>query len=74
VTELDVPLHAGSFDEWWERTSSLAGPLSAVLAAMPAPGRDALTARLREATSAYATRDGLDLPGVALVASGTVAR
>jgi SAM-dependent methyltransferase len=74
VTEVDVPLHAASFDEWWQRTSSLAGPLSAVLASMPSPGRDALRARLRTATSAYATADGIDLPGVALAASGRVAR
>jgi SAM-dependent methyltransferase len=70
VAEVEVPLRAGSFEEWWTRTSSLAGPLTAVLASMPEAARSSLTARLRETTSAYATAEGMDFPGVALLASG----
>jgi SAM-dependent methyltransferase len=71
VGELAVPLRAGSFDEWFARTSAIAGPLAARLAAMPEPARDALRDRLRDATAEYATpAGGLDIPGVALVASG----
>jgi SAM-dependent methyltransferase len=73
VGELAVPLRAGSFDEWFARTSAIAGPLAARLAAMPEAARDALRSRLREATAPYVTpAGGLDIPGVALVASGHV--
>ena len=69
VTEIAVPLRAASFEEWWRRTSALAGPLAAILAALPEPAERALEARLREATRAYATPAGLELPGVSLIAS-----
>jgi SAM-dependent methyltransferase len=69
VRELPVPLRATSFEEWWTRTSALAGPLSAIRAALPEPAVQALTARLREATRAYETAAGLEFPGVSLVAS-----
>jgi SAM-dependent methyltransferase len=68
--ELAVPLRAASFEEWWKRTSALAGPLSAILASLPEPAREALSGRLREATRAYATPNGgLELPGVTLIAA-----
>jgi SAM-dependent methyltransferase len=68
--ELAVPLRAGSFDEWWTRTSALAGPLAAVLRSLPDPARVAIRARLREATRTYEVADGaLELPGVSLLAT-----
>jgi ubiquinone/menaquinone biosynthesis C-methylase UbiE len=71
VEEVAVPLRAGSFDEWFTRTSAIAGPLAARLAAMPDSARAALRARLRTGTAPYATAGGgLDIPGVSLVASG----
>lgn len=70
VGELRVPLRAASFDEWWARTTAIAGPLAKRLAAMPEPARQALRARLREDTRPYATGDGIEIPGVTLVASG----
>jgi ubiquinone/menaquinone biosynthesis C-methylase UbiE len=71
VGELAVPLRAGSFDEWFARTTAIAGPLAARLAAMPDAARAALRARLEGATAAYATpAGGLDIPGLSLVASG----
>lgn len=69
VTEVAVPLRAGSFDEWWRRTSALAGPLSAILAALPDAAIDAIRTRLEAGIAPYETRDGLDLPGVALLAT-----
>jgi enediyne biosynthesis protein CalE5 len=70
VSELEAPLRAGSFDEWWTRTTALAGPLAKLLAALPAEGRDRIVANLREATAVYAATDGsLELPGVTLLAS-----
>jgi ubiquinone/menaquinone biosynthesis C-methylase UbiE len=70
VSELDSPLPAGSFDEWWTRTSALAGPLAKLLAALPAEANDRIVANLREATTPYRTPSGgLELPGVTLLAS-----
>ena len=69
VSELAVPLRAGSFEEWWMRTTALAGPLAAILPTLPGPARDAVAARLREAARAYETAAGIELPGLALIAS-----
>jgi SAM-dependent methyltransferase len=69
VTELSVPLIAGSFDEWWSRTSTIAGPLAKRLAALPEPAQQALRARLLEATRPYVTPNGIEFPGVTLLAS-----
>jgi SAM-dependent methyltransferase len=69
VTEVPVPLHATSFEEWWARTSSLAGPLARILADLPEPVTAALRARLREAVRPYETPAGLDFPGVSLLAT-----
>ena len=69
INELPTPLRAGSFEEWWARTSSLAGPLTKILAGLPEEARQALQARLREAVAAYTTADGVEIPGVTLIAS-----
>jgi ubiquinone/menaquinone biosynthesis C-methylase UbiE len=73
VEELDLPLRAISFTDWWERTSALAGPLAALLATLPAPAMAALRDRARDLAEPYTTPDGLEFPGLALVASGRVA-
>ncbi len=71
VGALSVPLRTASFDEWWGRTSALAGPLSAILAAMPEEGVQALRERARAALRPYETASGgLDLPGETLIAAG----
>jgi SAM-dependent methyltransferase len=71
VTELAVPLRAGSFDERWAGTSALVGPLAAILASMPEAGVQALRERAREAARPYETGSGgLDFPGVTLIAAG----
>jgi ubiquinone/menaquinone biosynthesis C-methylase UbiE len=70
VTELPVPLRAASFEEWWSRTTAIAGPLASRLAALPEPARQALRVRLQEDTRPYLTADGLEIPGVTLLASG----
>ena len=72
VEELPAPAQAASFDEWWERTSALAGPLSTILASLPAQTLGAITARLRTLTASYETAAGVELPGVVLVATGRV--
>jgi enediyne biosynthesis protein CalE5 len=73
VSELPTPLRAGSFEEWWTRTRALAGPLTAILAGLPAEATEAIERRLREAVEPYAGRDGLELPGVTLLAMGRAA-
>jgi SAM-dependent methyltransferase len=71
VGALSVPLRTASFDEWWGRTSALAGPLSAILASMPEEGVHALRERARAAVRPYETAaGGLDLPGETLIAAG----
>ena len=71
VGALSVPLRSASFDEWWRRTSALAGPLSAILASMPEEGVQALRERARTAVRPYETvTGGLDLPGETLIAAG----
>jgi SAM-dependent methyltransferase len=69
VSELSVPLRSASFDEWWERTCALAGPLATILASQPAQAADRVRARAHEAVSAYETPAGLELPGVTLLAT-----
>jgi SAM-dependent methyltransferase len=70
VSELPVPLRADSFEEWWTRTSALAGPLAKMLASLPEDVAQALRVRVREATGPYETPTGLEFPGVTLLASG----
>jgi SAM-dependent methyltransferase len=70
VTEVPAPLRDASFDAWWTRTSSLAGPLAKRLAILPENARRQLRARLTEAVRPYQTPTGLDFPGVSLLAAG----
>lgn len=70
VTEHPCPMIDRSFDAWWARTCSLAGPLTARLAKMTEDQRTSLRERARAAVTAYETPDGLSFPGVTLVASG----
>jgi SAM-dependent methyltransferase len=70
VSELSVPLRAASFDEWWTRTSALAGPLARILASLPEEATRALRARVQEASAPYETPAGLEFPGVTLLAAG----
>jgi SAM-dependent methyltransferase len=68
VDELPVPTYAATIEEWWTRTSALAGPLATMLAALPEDAALALHARLQEAVTPYRTANGLEFPGVTLLA------
>jgi SAM-dependent methyltransferase len=70
VEEVQVSQVVGSADEWWQRSSSLAGSLVQLLAELPEPALRALRARAEEVVSPYRTEAGLEFPGVALVACG----
>jgi ubiquinone/menaquinone biosynthesis C-methylase UbiE len=74
VDEVEVPMSVGSFEEWWARTSALAGPLSKMLASLPDEAAGALRARVREAARPYETPAGLAFPGVTLLATARRAR
>jgi SAM-dependent methyltransferase len=69
VSELATPLRAGSFVEWWTRTSSLAGPLARVVASLPQTAQRELNARVHDAVTSYETPTGLEFPGVSLIAA-----
>jgi len=70
VTAHPCPMVDHSFDVWWARTCSLAGPLAARLANLTDTQRASLRERAREAAHPYETPNGLSFPGLALVASG----
>jgi ubiquinone/menaquinone biosynthesis C-methylase UbiE len=71
VEEVPVPMRVDSFEEWWARTSALAGPLAAILTSPPEEAAQALLARARAATRPYETPGGeLEFPGVTLLAIG----
>ena len=69
VDPLPLPRHFASFDEWWERTGALAGPLSKILENMPPEAIDAIRERARAALAPYTAAEGLDLPAVTLLVS-----
>jgi hypothetical protein len=69
VEEFPVATTAESFDQWWARTTALAGPLARVLESMPEDAAETLKGRAREAAAPYETADGLVFPGVTLVGS-----
>jgi ubiquinone/menaquinone biosynthesis C-methylase UbiE len=67
VTEVPVPYFVASVDEWWERSTALAGPLAQRLAALPPPAKEELRARAAEAVRPFETSRGLAFPGVCLL-------
>lgn len=70
VGELPVPVRVASFDEWWARTTALAGPLARVLASLPDGAVEAVRTRLRGAVEPYEGPAGIEIPGLTLLASG----
>lgn len=70
VDEVPVPLSVASFDEWWGRTTALAGPLAKMLESMSADAAQELRGRAADAVQPYKTPAGLEFPGVTLVGAG----
>ena len=70
IEELSVPLRSPSFERWWARTADIAGPVARIIAGLDAARSAALEQHLCTATARYTTADGLELPGLALIASG----
>jgi enediyne biosynthesis protein CalE5 len=71
VEEVPTPYLAASFEEWWERTLVLAGPLRQRLASLPAGAAEALRDRARAASAPYETNGRLEFPGVSLLATAS---
>ena len=67
-----MPARAGSFEEWWQRTSALAGPLAATLESLPDGARTAIREHARKSVREYETPNGpgLEFPGLALLVTG----
>ena len=72
VRELDVPLRTPSFDTFWQRTCALAGPVAGIIAGLAVDDRSALVDRARIAVEPYRSSTGVELPGVALLATARV--
>jgi SAM-dependent methyltransferase len=69
VSEVPVPLRAGSFVEWWTRSCALAAPLARVVASLSNDVVQAIRDRAQEAARAYETPSGLEFPGLTLLAT-----
>ena len=65
VTAHPVPIRARSFEEWWTRTSALAGPLASILAGLPDHVGGAIVERLRPATAGTERGRASSSPGSA---------
>jgi SAM-dependent methyltransferase len=69
ITELPTPYRAATVDEWWARTAVLAGPLARRLAALEPAQASQLRDRATRAASQYLGPEGLEFPGVSLLAT-----
>jgi ubiquinone/menaquinone biosynthesis C-methylase UbiE len=69
IAELTTPYRAATVDEWWSRTAVLAGPLARRLAALEPMEASQLRDRATQAASPYLGPDGLEFPGVSLLAT-----
>lgn len=70
VVEVAIDTTAASFEEYWKRTSALAGPLSKILAGLPPERIERLKEKLQDSLAPFDGPNGLKIPGVALVAAG----
>jgi enediyne biosynthesis protein CalE5 len=69
IHELPTPARARSFEQWLAHTLALAGPLARHVGALPEGARQALTERLRAAVAQFTTPDGVEIPGLTLLAA-----
>ena len=69
VEEIAGTRRESTFEQWWTRTTALAGPLAQRLAALPDAVRDALREKLREAVRPYESAAGLAFPSLNLLAT-----
>ena len=71
VSEVAVPMHVGSLDDWWRMVPSLAGPVAALLGSLP----DDITSTIRGTAEAalhpFADQTGYTIPGLSLIGVGS---
>jgi ubiquinone/menaquinone biosynthesis C-methylase UbiE len=70
VERVAAPLRSPSFDAWWTRNLTMAGPVVAILNGLDDATRARLQDTARAAASCYMTDGALELPGVALLLHG----
>jgi SAM-dependent methyltransferase len=71
VSEVAVPMDVGSLDDWWRIVPSLAGPVAALLASLPADVTSAIRGNAEAALRPFATERGYTIPGVSLIGVGS---
>jgi SAM-dependent methyltransferase len=67
LVRVDAPLRSPSFEAWWTRNLTLAGPVVNILNRLDDDTRDRLQAIVRAAVAPYGQDGALELPGEALV-------
>ena len=70
VDQVAVPLWTPSFDAWWTRTLTVAGPVVAILNRLDDATRLQVQHAVRAAVTVYQTDGALKLPGLAHVLAG----
>jgi len=70
IERVAAPLKAPSFEAWWTRQLTIAGPVAAIVNGLDDSTRARLRDCTRAAVSPYATNGALELPGQALVLTG----
>jgi hypothetical protein len=66
-----APMRVASFDEWWERTVALAGPVQGLLRKLPPETVESIRGRAEGRVADFTSADAIVLPGLGLVALGT---
>ena len=65
-----APLRSPSFDAWWTRNLTLAGPAAGILNKLDNATRSQVRETVRAAVARYESNGALELPGLALVLTG----
>ena len=69
IDEIDATWIGGSFEDWWQTTSALAGPLAKVLEVQSPEAVEAIRSHAHETLAQYETPDGLEIPGMTMMGS-----
>jgi SAM-dependent methyltransferase len=67
IERIAAPLRAASFDAWWERNLTVAGPVVKVLNGLDDGTRTRVRDAVRVGIASYVHPDGLELPGLSLL-------
>jgi ubiquinone/menaquinone biosynthesis C-methylase UbiE len=70
LDRIDAALRSPSFDAWWNRNLTVAGPVVNILNRLDDDTRERLQTTVRAAITPYGRDDAFELPAVALVLTG----